>query len=73
MRAMQTPLPHHAVGPRRVGPRHLIPRSDPAVRNPIRLCLRDMCVYRVCHVTRSACLACLPGYVRAVGSHILVL
>ena len=55
-----------------VGPRHR-PRSDPAVRNLIRLFLRDMCEYRVCHVTRSACLACLPGYVRAVGSHILVL
>ena len=68
MRAMQTPLPHHAVGPR-----HRIPWSDPAVCNPIRLYLRDVCVYRVCHVTRSACLACLPGYVRAVGSHILVL
>ena len=68
MRAMQTPLPHHAVEPR-----HRIPWSDPAVRNPIRFCLRDVCVYRVCHVTRSACLACLPGYVRAVGSHILVL
>ena len=51
-----TALPHHAVGPR-----HRIPRSDPAIRNPIRLYIYEICVCIECvtlhvvHAYRGMC------------------